>query len=91
MITKFNIFASIFLLAACGKTSGLTPVAPKPITTPGEYVAKESCGWLEVQETTKVLFSTSTRQYDRQLYYCCSGPSKSPKPVCYQARWVHPK
>ena len=89
---KLLPFALVFLTVGCS-THKSKLKNHKLDTPPYELPSQQSgCGWVTVDETMSTKFlmlnlGTTSRQYNKSLYYCCPGESK-PEPICYQTQWV---
>ena len=84
---RLKIYISVFsllALAGCSHTSALTPL------TFGATSPVADCGWVQVSETQKVLFTTTVRQFDDALFYCCPGEDGK-MPECRETEWIELK
>ena len=87
---KYFVYMIPFFVFGCSsKVSSISSV--QPMQPNASLEQSDQCGWIQVNETVSEMFSSVTRQYDKQLYYCCPGSKESPKPMCYQTQWVVPK
>jgi len=79
------------LLVGCGHTSAITPMyigsATGPNASSPSGPGGEQCGWVEVSEERKQLFSSIVRQFDDSLFYCCPGDDGK-TPECREAKWM---
>ena len=88
---KIIIFTSI-LLSGCATHTTKLKTFNLDIDKYSPPVEQTGCGWMLVDEKSKVKFAgitinKSERQFDKTLYYCCPGANEA-DPICYQTQWV---
>lgn len=84
-----SFFLLSVCLSGCKHTSSLTPMyLSGPEGSGSENAAAMSeCGWVQVSESKTKLFSSTVRQFDDALFYCC--PTEEGKaPECREAKWL---